>query len=536
MKSIFWLDEVMNMGNSRDDFTSATKELLANRVGRRCSNPACRKLTCGANTNPEKITNIGVAAHICAAAQGGPRYDASMTPEERKSFENGIWLCQSCSKLIDTDITRYPKELLQSWKQLAEQTAILEVETTSSTPAFEKDKELVQFYLECFDRPAFQDDIYQEGRMEDFDKAIEDTLIALNTGVLRTRDGSILKQADGKSSVQNSLWREKLYTITDMLTAIRRRLKIAKKEKAYSTYGTGEDVAYCFYDRELAEWLNSTREEILKIHSKDKKIDENVDFKDIAEDTAGFTGAELANILNEAAIIATINKHDEIENSDIEEAVKKVLKAAGVSEEKLESYGISIADIVSGKVSSDDLAKYGISANVLDGLKNSGNESVENAIENADIPESLQETLIKSADIPAAFKNLLLKNNNKATYQKLGVTTFAQYVGAYIAKQVINIIAFILTFIVVTIILRAVVFALDIVTELPGVGALNHLAGGLFGMGIALVIVWIIFMVITLMYTTDIGKEIYRMVEDNTLLKLIYDGNPIMKLATGVKY
>ena len=123
------------MGNSRDDFTSATKELLANRVGRRCSNPACRKLTCGANTNPEKITNIGVAAHICAAAQGGPRYDASMTPEERKSFENGIWLCQSCSKLIDTDITRYPKELLQSWKQLAEQTAILEVETTSSTPA-----------------------------------------------------------------------------------------------------------------------------------------------------------------------------------------------------------------------------------------------------------------------------------------------------------------------------------------------------------------------------------------------------------------
>ena len=103
--------------------------------------------------------------------------------------------------------------------------------------------------------------------MEDFDKAIEDTLIALNTGVLRTRDGSILKQADGKSSIQNSLWREKLYTIADMLTAIRRRLKIAKKEKAYSTYGTGEDVAYCFYDRELAEWFNSTREEILKILS-----------------------------------------------------------------------------------------------------------------------------------------------------------------------------------------------------------------------------------------------------------------------------
>ena len=66
------------------------------------------------------------------------------------------------------------------------------------------------------------------------------------------------------------------------------------------------------------------RLEILKIHSKDKRISGNVNLESIAEDTAGFTGAELENILNEAAIIATKNKHEEIENDDIEEAVKKV--------------------------------------------------------------------------------------------------------------------------------------------------------------------------------------------------------------------
>ena len=66
------------------------------------------------------------------------------------------------------------------------------------------------------------------------------------------------------------------------------------------------------------------RLEILKIHSEDKKLSDDVNLESIAEDTAGFTGAELANILNEAAIIATINKHEDIENSDIEEAVKKV--------------------------------------------------------------------------------------------------------------------------------------------------------------------------------------------------------------------
>ena len=66
------------------------------------------------------------------------------------------------------------------------------------------------------------------------------------------------------------------------------------------------------------------RLEILKIHSKDKKLADDVNLESIAEDTAGFTGAELENILNEAAIVATKAKHEEIENDDIEEAVKKV--------------------------------------------------------------------------------------------------------------------------------------------------------------------------------------------------------------------
>lgn len=67
------------------------------------------------------------------------------------------------------------------------------------------------------------------------------------------------------------------------------------------------------------------REAILNIHAKDKKLDSRVDLRSVAEDTAGYTGAELANILNEAAIIATINGHEAITPDDIENAVKKVM-------------------------------------------------------------------------------------------------------------------------------------------------------------------------------------------------------------------
>ncbi len=80
------------------------------------------------------------------------------------------------------------------------------------------------------------------------------------------------------------------------------------------------------FDRQITIALPDMkgREEILKIHAKGKKFAEDVKLKDIAGDTAGFTGAELANILNEAAIIATIKDHEAITNDDVEDAVKKV--------------------------------------------------------------------------------------------------------------------------------------------------------------------------------------------------------------------
>ena len=74
------------------------------------------------------------------------------------------------------------------------------------------------------------------------------------------------------------------------------------------------------------------REEILRLHGKNKKIAEDVDFKELAGETSGFTGAELYNILNESAIIAARREHKVITKDDIDEAVKKVM--IGLEKEK----------------------------------------------------------------------------------------------------------------------------------------------------------------------------------------------------------
>ncbi len=110
---------------NRDDFTSSARDILAKRVGYRCSNPSCRRPTIGPNSNPNKATSVGVASHICAAAPGGPRYDKSMSITERTSVKNGIWLCQNCATIIDRDANKYTVPLLQEWKTKAEERAEL---------------------------------------------------------------------------------------------------------------------------------------------------------------------------------------------------------------------------------------------------------------------------------------------------------------------------------------------------------------------------------------------------------------------------
>ena len=107
----------------RDDFSTKTIRTLAARVGHHCSNPTCVGSTSGPALDEERSVNIGVGAHIAAAAVGGKRYDPNMSQAERSSGANGIWLCQSCSKLIDSDETRYTVALLHQWKTDAIQRA-----------------------------------------------------------------------------------------------------------------------------------------------------------------------------------------------------------------------------------------------------------------------------------------------------------------------------------------------------------------------------------------------------------------------------
>ena len=81
------------------------------------------------------------------------------------------------------------------------------------------------------------------------------------------------------------------------------------------------------FDRRVVLDLPSIndREEILKIHSKDKTLDKDVNLRQVAERTPGFSGAELANLMNEAAILAAKRNQKSIAETDILESIEKVI-------------------------------------------------------------------------------------------------------------------------------------------------------------------------------------------------------------------
>ncbi|RVQ67839.1 hypothetical protein EKN06_06110 [Croceicoccus ponticola] len=107
----------MAKSKNRDEFSPATKRAIERQARGHCSNPACRRLTHAATSDGAGEINIGQASHICAAAPGGPRYDAQMTSEERAAADNGIWLCDVHGRAVDAKDSKFTVEELHRWKR-----------------------------------------------------------------------------------------------------------------------------------------------------------------------------------------------------------------------------------------------------------------------------------------------------------------------------------------------------------------------------------------------------------------------------------
>lgn len=146
--------------------------------------------------------------------------------------------------------------------------------------------------------------------------------------------------------------------------------------------------------------------------------------------------------------------------------------------------------------------------------------------------EKQEELLAEELKLPKPIVELIAKNNTNKTYKELGVDTFEEYIGGYLACIIIDAIAFVVSYIIVTLLFKVILLATDIITKIPGIHGANKIIGAFVGFVKGIIIVWFVFIIITMLMNTSVGKTCSEMINESELLLWIYNNNLLLKIVT----
>lgn len=143
--------------------------------------------------------------------------------------------------------------------------------------------------------------------------------------------------------------------------------------------------------------------------------------------------------------------------------------------------------------------------------------------------ESKQESLIASLPLPETFKETLLENNTLDNYAAMRAQNFEEYVCRQITNVIINAIAFVVTLLLAVIALAILCNVLNLIAKLPLLKQINAAAGLAAGVAEGLLLVWILFVILTMFAGTEFGSEAMSMIAENPLLDFLYKNNMVSK-------
>lgn len=153
-----------------------------------------------------------------------------------------------------------------------------------------------------------------------------------------------------------------------------------------------------------------------------------------------------------------------------------------------------------------------------------------------DVGREVQTGIIDSLPLPDSVKGGLRENNNSEVYQFLDVDTFAEYVSGYLATALTNGLGFLLSYLLAGLLIKIIAAALDIVSRLPVLRGINRLAGFVLGGVKGLILVWILLLVLTVLYNTEVGAACMRMVEKDKFMSYLYDRNLFVQVFMSIFY
>ncbi len=196
--------------------------------------PACKTLRVGFAQSDidDLLARTGRMCAVCNRLHGVqvhhivPRHQGGSD-----DLSNAIPLCPNCHDEVHAAYapgrtTRvYSKRELRGHLERTIDLASRQARLVPGNDDWNHDVELVRFYGSCLDRPAFRTHFHNELSFADFDQALEDTVLALDTGLWRTRDGTLIERAAGKRALVNAAWRDKMDSVVGEIVASRHALR-----------------------------------------------------------------------------------------------------------------------------------------------------------------------------------------------------------------------------------------------------------------------------------------------------------------------
>lgn len=145
--------------------------------------------------------------------------------------DNAIPLCPTCHSEVHA--SHAPGRTTRSYSEAElrghlERTIALagsQESLAAGNDDWNRDVQLIRFYSGCLDRPAFRTHFHNELSFADFDQALEDTVLAINTGLWRTRDGTVIERSAGKSHIVNPAWRDLMDEVVAAIMQARHHLR-----------------------------------------------------------------------------------------------------------------------------------------------------------------------------------------------------------------------------------------------------------------------------------------------------------------------
>ncbi len=147
---------------------------------------------------------------------------------------------------------------------------------------------------------------------------------------------------------------------------------------------------------------------------------------------------------------------------------------------------------------------------------------------------AFESTFIESLNLPDPFKEVLLENNTVDIYERLGVDSFFEYIGASLTNIVLNFFGAVIIFIVVYIALRLIMRALDVVTRLPILNGLNQIAGAVAGLVNGTLWLWVFFFILNIFSRTAWASWLLELIHGCGWLNVLYQYNLLNWIFIGI--